>query len=234
MKRTASMRPRYRILSIAGFVLAAAVHFMAADIRVIANPSVKTNTISAKELRGVFLLQRKILKDGSAVEPVLQKSGSTHERFLHEFLNRDGEEMNIYYQGLVFTGKASVPKQLNSDAEVVAYVARTRGAIGYTSDGSSTEGVKILTVGSEESRKERFLLTRVEPEYPETLQRLHISGTVRLELTISPKGNVEGASIVGGNPILAENAVKAAKQWVYSPASSRSTLQVTIPFEAKP
>jgi TonB family protein len=234
MKRIASMRPRHRILKLAGFFLMTAIPLTAGDITVIANPSVRTNTISVNELRSVFLLQRKILKDGSAVEPVLQNSGSTHERFLREFLNRDGEEMSIYYQGLMFTGKASIPRQLNSDAEVVSYVAHTRGTIGYIGDASSTEGVKILIVGSQPSRKERALLKRVEPEYPDTLQRLHISGTVRLELKISPSGNVESVQIIGGNPILAENAVRAAKQWVYSAASSPSTVQVTIPFDAKP
>jgi ABC-type phosphate transport system substrate-binding protein len=35
---------------------------------------------------------------------------------------------------------------LNSDAEVVAYVKKTKGAIGYVSDGASTDGVKILVV----------------------------------------------------------------------------------------
>ncbi len=37
-----------------------------------------------------------------------------------------------------------MPKELDSDAEVVAYVIRTRGAIGYVSAETSTEGVKTL------------------------------------------------------------------------------------------
>lgn len=233
MKRKHTVKSPYSILTVLCFLLMA-IPVCAADVKVIANPSVQSNSISISELRGVFLRQRRILKDGSSVEPVLQKSGSAHETFVQHYLNRDSEEIRIYYQGLVFTGKDSIPKELNSDAEVVAYVARTRGAIGYISDNSPTDSVKVLTVGSEDSKKERKLLTRLEPEYPETLQRLHISGTVRLELTIAPKGNVETVLIIGGNPILAENAVKAVKQWVYAPAPSRSTVQVTIPFEAKP
>ena len=39
-----------------------------------------------------------------------------------------------------------MPKQLASDAEVVAYVARTKGAIAYVSAGASTAGVKTLDV----------------------------------------------------------------------------------------
>jgi TonB family protein len=115
---------------------------------------------------------------------------------------------------------------------VVAYVSQTSEAIGYVSESASTEGVKVLSVGAEHPKGERTLLTRVEPEYPDTLERLGIGGIVRLELTISPKGNVQNVTILGGNPILAEAAAKAAKQWVYSPAPSQTTIQLSIPFEA--
>jgi hypothetical protein len=46
----------------------------------------------------------------------------------------------------VFTGKGSLPKTLSSDAEMVKYVSKTKGAIGYVSAASSTDGVKVLEV----------------------------------------------------------------------------------------
>jgi hypothetical protein len=84
------------------------------------------------------------------------------------------------------TGKVSMPKAFNSDAEVIAYVAKTRGAIGYVSASAGTEGVKVLDVTFEGGSRERRLITRVEPEYPETLRQMHIGGIVRLQITISP------------------------------------------------
>jgi ABC-type phosphate transport system substrate-binding protein len=39
-----------------------------------------------------------------------------------------------------------MPKTLGTDAEVVAFVERTKGAIGYVSAGASTAGVKTLEV----------------------------------------------------------------------------------------
>lgn len=229
MKRKTWMKPSRPSIA-AGFIIAVALNLLAADVKVVANPSVKTDSISAGELKSVFLLQTKTLKDGSSVVPVLEKSGVAHRAFLREYLDRGDAEIWTYYQGMVFTGKASMPKTLNSDDEVVAYVARTRGAIGYVSSTADTEGVKVLIVLSEGRRGERALLTRVEPEYPETLKRLQIGGTVRLELNISPKGTVEEVQIVGGNPILGEAAMKAVKQWVYAPSSTRSKIQITIPF----
>lgn len=213
-----------------GFLALAAVAAFAADVKIVANPSVKFSSISTAELRQIFLLQRNTLKDGSSVEPVLGKKRVTTDAFMKKYLNRDSEEVHTYYQGLVFTGKGSMPKQLNSDAEIVAYVARTKGAIGYVSADAVTDQVKVLAI-SDDATAQRTLITRIEPEYPETLQRLGIGGSVRLELTISSKGAVERIAVLGGNPILAEAAAKAAKQWIYSPASSYTKLEVVVPFE---
>jgi TonB family protein len=221
--------PRQALLSV---VIALIVHSsaIAGDIKIVVNPSVTADSIAVTELRSVFLLQRRTLKDGSPVEPVLQKRGATHEAFLRQYLNRDSEEIHIYYQGLVFTGKGSMPKQLDSDAEVVAYVARMRGAIGYVSAASPADGVRVLEVLTGERSQTRALLTRVEPEYPETLKRMGIGGTVRLQLVISPKGTVESVIVRGGNPILGEAAAKAARQWIYAPAPAQTTTEVMIPF----
>jgi TonB family protein len=222
------------LLSVAALALLGVVDLGASDVKVIANPSIGTDTISAAELRGVFQLQRKKLKDGSSVEPVLQKEGAVHSAFLKTFLGRDSEEMHIYYQGVVFTGKASMPKELSSDSEVIEYVAKTRGAIGYVSATANTAAVKVLTVAPVKSTGERILLRRVEPEYPKELHQRGIKGTVRLALAISPKGSVQSVRVVGGNPILAEAAVKAVEQWVYSPSAATSILEVSILFEVRP
>ena len=220
------------LLTISGFLFLASLNAVAADVRIIANPGVKVDTISVRDLKRVFLLQQRTLADGSSVVPVLQRSGPSHEAFLRQYLDRAGEELQTYYQGLVFTGKGSMPRQMSSDADVLEYVAKTKGAIGYVSTSASTAGVKVLVVGNEPSPGERGLVKRVEPSYPETLRQMGIGGSVRLQITISPSGTVLNVEVLGGNPILAEAAVEAVKQWVYAPAPSKTELQVTIPFEA--
>jgi len=80
------------------------------------------------------------------------------------------------------------------------------------------------------SKGERRLITRVEPVYPPVLKARQIGGTVRLEVTITAKGNVEGVTVLGGNPILAESAVEAVKKWKYAAADSQSTAEVKLEF----
>ena len=116
----------------------------AADVKIIANPSVGATSISADEIKGVFLATKTSLSDGSHVEPVLEKGGAVHEAFLKEYLGKTESALETYYRSLVFTGKASMPKTVASDADVIAYVAKTKGAVGYVSADASAEGVKTL------------------------------------------------------------------------------------------
>jgi TonB family protein len=81
-----------------------------------------------------------------------------------------------------------------------------------------------------DSKTERKLITRVEPDYPPVLKMRQIGGTVRLEITITAKGTVEGAHVLGGNPILAESAIAAVKKWKYAPADSSTTAAVSLDF----
>jgi TonB family protein len=205
-----------------------------ADVVVIAHPSVKADRIFVAELRSVFLQEQKTLSDGSHVEPVLARSGTAHALFLKRYIGKSDDDLRNYYRTLVFTGTGWMPKSLASDAEVIEYVARTRGAIGYVDNGAALTGVKVLAVVQNALSINRTLLRRVEPEYPETLQQHGIGGTVRLLVTISPKGAVDGVSVLGGNPALAESAVKAVKQWLYAPGPSTSRQEISIPFQPRP
>jgi hypothetical protein len=118
----------------------------AADVKVIANSSVGATSVSADELKGVFLSTKSSLSDGSHVEPVLLKSGAVHEAFLKDYVGKSDSALETYYRSLVFTGKGSMPKAFSTDAEVVAYLAKTKGAIGYVSSAAATGDVKVIEV----------------------------------------------------------------------------------------
>lgn len=228
-----SLMKHLRLPSVgAGMILLAALSSGASDIKVIANSSIPADAISARELKNVFLGETNRL-GGAHVEPIFQKGGQTHEAFLKECLRQSDSQLRAYYHALVVTGRGEMPKELGSDREVVAYVAKTKGAIGYVGIDVPVEGVKVLTILQAGASAERKLVTRVEPEYPETLRRLQIGGTVRLAVTISPKGSIDEVKLLGGNPILAEAAIKAVQQWVYAPSPSRTTSEVSVPFVPK-
>ncbi|MFI5101878.1 MAG: hypothetical protein ACHP9V_00760 [Terriglobales bacterium] len=134
------------LLVAVGLLTFASVNAQAGSVKIIANSSIKSDTISVDDLKGVFLEEKNSLSDGSRVEPVLEKGGPAHEAFVKEYLGKNDSALQTYYRSLVFTGKGSMPKAVGSDADVVSYVAKTKGAIGYISSGANAEGVKTLEV----------------------------------------------------------------------------------------
>lgn len=206
----------------------------AVSVKVIANPRMKADMISADEFRRVFLEETNSLSDGSYVEPVIEEDGPLHAAFSDAYLGRIDDNLRNNYRSLIFAGRGSMPKVLESDAEVVAYVSRIRGAIGYVSSETNTAGVKILSVLRVGDGDPRRLISRFEPEYPETLKRLKIGGTVRLHVTIFRRGSVEASQLLAGNPILGEAAGAAVKRWVYAPSHSTSIAEVIILFDPTP
>jgi TonB family protein len=74
------------------------------------------------------------------------------------------------------------------------------------------------------------VVTRIEPEYPDTLKRLYIGGTVRVEAVVAADGAVESMKLLGGNPILGQTAMRAIKQWKYAHGKAE-TVVVKLDFD---
>jgi hypothetical protein len=113
---------------------------------VIANSSVKSADVSKGDLRDVFTGASTSLKDGSHVIPVLLKQGGVHDEFLAAYIGKNDTAFRASWRSLVFSGQATMPKSLDSEAAIVDYVAHNAGAIGYISKATPHEGVKVLAV----------------------------------------------------------------------------------------
>ncbi|MGC1451369.1 MAG: energy transducer TonB [Candidatus Sulfotelmatobacter sp.] len=75
--------------------------------------------------------------------------------------------------------------------------------------------------------------SKVEPAYPELARKMHIAGTVKIEVVVAPNGTVKDARIVGGHPVLASAALDAAKKWRFEPAAVESTGVIDFKFEPR-
>jgi hypothetical protein len=117
-----------------------------ADLKVIAHPEFPLMEISALELRSVFLGVKTTVKDGAKVAPVLEKGGPLLAAFSREYLGKSDVALQTYYRSLIFAGKGSMPASFKTDSEVIDYVARTPGAIGFVHEAADCPGVKILRV----------------------------------------------------------------------------------------
>lgn len=135
-----------RLLCITSLTIALSASGYAADVQIIANDAVKDAALSSDELKRIFLETKSSLSDGSRVEPVLGTGGATHDAFLREYIGKTDTALRSYYKSLVFTGKGSIPKSFATDSEVISYVAKTKGAVGYVSASANPSGVKRISV----------------------------------------------------------------------------------------
>jgi ABC-type phosphate transport system substrate-binding protein len=134
------------VVSVLAVISLAFAAQLRAQVIVIANPSVKANEISKSDLRDVFTGAATSLPDGTRVVPILLKAGTANEEFLQAYIGKNDATYRAGWRSLVFSGQASMPKSLDSDAAVVEFVSHSSGAIGYINKSTPHEGVKVLAV----------------------------------------------------------------------------------------
>lgn len=60
-------------------------------------------------------------------------------------------------------------------------------------------------------------LSRPQPEYPEMARVAGVAGAVVVEVIVSETGAIDSARVISGHPLLRDNALAAAKNWVFAP-----------------
>ena len=143
-------------------------------------------------------------------------------------------------------GSASQPKTLNPVHP--SSVEAPSGGLLVTENGKviyrlppgeqQADGGKSAAPESSEDLSASRLIHRVEPQYPAEATARHIQGLVTLEVQIGGEGAVRNITVVEGDPILAEAALQAVRQWRYRPYSvdgrpvemqTRITIRFTLP-----
>lgn len=79
----------------------------------------------------------------------------------------------------------------------------------------------------------RRVKSKVSPVYPELARKMNITGTVKVEVVVSPNGSIKDARVVGGHPVLASSALEAVKKWRFEPAPGESTGVIDFKFEPR-
>jgi ABC-type phosphate transport system substrate-binding protein len=114
---------------------------------VIVNPDNPTRSIARDALSDIMLKKVTKWSDGQTVQPVDRDVGSfVRGRFSAIVHRKSVGAIKSYWQQQIFTGRAVPPVELRSDAEVVAYVQRTYGAVGYVASSANLGGTKVLTI----------------------------------------------------------------------------------------
>ncbi len=109
-----------------------------------ANPTTRANR---KFISNAFLKKTTRWPSGDVIRPVDRGADAdVRRRFTQDVLNRSVAAVRSYWQQLLFAGRDLPPPELASSEDVVTFVAKHDGAIGYVPANVGLSGVKALIV----------------------------------------------------------------------------------------
>lgn len=114
---------------------------------VIVNPKNPIQNVDRGFLANAFLKKIKHWPDDGAIQPVdLKPNSHTRREFTETILHRSVSGIKSYWQQLIFSGRDVPPPELANDDEIIQYVLKQPGAIGYVAGTANASGVKKITV----------------------------------------------------------------------------------------
>lgn len=116
--------------------------------RVVVHASNPLDVIEKMKLERLFLKKESRWADNSKVQPVDRDANAAPRiAFSRIVLAKEVSWIKSYWQRQLFSGRDTPPLELDSDRDVLEYVAKNPGAIGYISPSTPLgAGVKVLRV----------------------------------------------------------------------------------------
>jgi ABC-type phosphate transport system substrate-binding protein len=110
-----------------------------ADVVVVVNPGAPETSMSKEEIAQYFLGR------SAALTPVDQpENAPVRAEFYRKVADKDMAQTKALWSKLVFTGKATMPREVTGNAEVKKAVAANPKAIGYIDRSAVDATVKVV------------------------------------------------------------------------------------------
>ena len=124
-------------------VIAGLFSVNAMAVSVIVHPS-NGSSLDKSSISRIFLGKAKSFPGGGQAVPINLADGSGGSSdFNDKVLNKSASQLKAYWSKLVFTGKGTPPKTVDSDAEMIALIAANPNMIGFV-EGSGDGSVKVV------------------------------------------------------------------------------------------
>jgi ABC-type phosphate transport system substrate-binding protein len=126
----------FRTCSVAIFLLLASRCAIAGDVVVISNSD---TVVSSSDIRDIFLGEKQF---AGSTKLVVIDNAALQAGFLSKVMHMDAAKYNGIWTKKSFRDGLTPPAIKTGDAEVIEYIKRTPGAIGYVS--TTPAGVKVI------------------------------------------------------------------------------------------
>ena len=80
------------------------------------------------------------------------------------------------------------------------------------------------------AQETRKLISNPTPVYPELARKVHLAGTVKVQVVIAADGKIKDVKVIGGHPLLVDAVQETLRNWKYAPASGETTTILQFNF----
>ncbi len=116
-----------------------------AQVAVVVGAKSAVGTMTAEQVSGIFLGKSNSFPSGGTAVPSDQPdSAAVRELFYTKVTGKSTAQVKAAWSRLVFSGKATPPKELASSADVKKFVAANPDAIGYIEKSAVDSSVKVV------------------------------------------------------------------------------------------
>ncbi len=113
----------------------------------IANQTGAPASLKMSELKAVMMGEKERWKSGNRIRVALLKTNTPLGKKIAEtVLDMSADELNRYWLGLVFQGKAQAPAFFSTIAELETFVSQNPGAIGISSRQPALEEIRVVPI----------------------------------------------------------------------------------------
>jgi len=118
-----------------------------AAYQMIVNPTNHEGAIERTFVAQAFLKKVRSWPNGDAIQPVdLIQASAVRHSWSRDLLGRPVEAVKNYWEQMIFSGRDLPPPEMASDEDVVSYVLKRPGSIGYVAAGTNLRGARVLGV----------------------------------------------------------------------------------------
>jgi ABC-type phosphate transport system substrate-binding protein len=135
------------IVSMFALLAGATLHAAGPSHKIIVHPNNPSSTLDRRFVQDAFLKKVTSWPGGDVIRPVdLAPRSRVREEFSDQVLARPIAAVRRYWQQNIFAGRSLPPPELESDEQVIEYVLKHEGAIGYVSPNASLRGSKVVAL----------------------------------------------------------------------------------------
>ena len=116
-----------------------------AEVVAVVSTNNPVSTLSNNQVADIFMGKMVRFPDGREAVPIDQVENSTErEAFYLKFAGKTPAQIKAFWSKIIFTGRGQPPPEVSNDIEVIKFIVKHPGAIGYIEQKQVDDSVKVV------------------------------------------------------------------------------------------